>query len=93
MDNRPTPFSPEPMEGYTCTWWMLCTKKQAANYARENDGHHVPGLGMCSIVAYSRLDGMVSGIDLSVIGNPRDLRTRNSDGQKLYLIALYTRNA
>ena len=90
-NERPIPFTPEPMEGMRCNWWMLCTKKQAANYVAQNEGHVVPGLGKSSIIAYPRAEALARGLDVSVVANPRDSRCRDSYGQKLYLIAHYVR--
>lgn len=96
MDNeqkaeRPQPFTPDQWPGMRLKWWGLRTKQQAALYAREVDGHTVPALGKCSIVAYAGIEAIERGLDVSVISNPRDPRTRNSYGQKLYVIAHYVK--
>lgn len=97
MDNeqkaeRPQRFTPEPWPGMRLVWWTLCTKQAAARYAADVDGHTVPALGKCSIVAYAASEAAARGLDLSVIGNPRDPRARNSYGRKLYVIAHYVKD-
>lgn len=81
-------FKPEGLPGMRLHWWTLATKQQVAKYIADKPGLTVPGLGKCSILAYPVTD-LDRVADVVLIGNPRDKRTRNSDGVKLYTIEHY----
>jgi len=81
-------FRPDGMPGMRLHWWTLATKQQVANYISDKPEMSVPALGKCSILAYPLTDAD-RVCDVVLIGNPRDARTRNSDGVKLYTIEHY----
>lgn len=84
-------FRPDPdsMPGMRLHWWMLATKQQVANYISDKPEMFIPKLGQCCLLAYPL--NAPRHCDLVLIGNPRDKRTRNSEGVKLYTIEHYVK--